>query len=159
LVKNNLKSLLIHLTISIASIFIFFLFNMGQPKWASEQAYIKYHNSMMGIAFAVIVVATILYYSLGKKYLINQGSIYKNLFSVTLTIILSLFLWGYALNIDRIGISDHLLNSHLWERYSMYNGYSFFLIKESDNNNPYVFLLSSFIPTIAMWVGLQRKRN
>jgi len=156
LVKNNLKSLLIHVSISITSIFVFYLFNAGQPKWASEEAYIKHHNSMMGVAVTIIVVATILYYLLGKKHLIKQGSIYKNLFSVSLTIILSLFFWVYAFNIDRIGPSNHLLNSYLWERYCTYNGYSFFFIRESENNNPYVFLLSSFMPTIAMWVGLQR---
>lgn len=147
------------MTISIACMFVFLLFNAGQPKWASEEAYIKYHNTMMGVAVIIIGVTTILYYLLAKKHLIKQKSLYKNLFSVSLTIILSIFLWVYAFNIDRVGPSNHLLNSHLWERYCMYNGYSFFYIHESENNNPYTFLMFSIMPTIAMWVGLQRKRN
>lgn len=38
LVKNNLKSLLIYVSISIISVIVFFLFNIVQVKWASEEA-------------------------------------------------------------------------------------------------------------------------
>ena len=159
MVKNNLKSLLVHITISIFSMILYFLFNMAQAKWASEEAARNHHYNMMFVAVTIIAVAVILYYLLGSARLINQGNIYKNLFSVSLIAILGIILWANAFNTDRIGPSNHLLNSQLWEYYTMYNGYSFFLINESEINNSYVFLLFSFIPTIAMWIGITRKRS
>ena len=158
MIKNNLKSLLIHISISIISIIVFFLFNMAQPKWATEEAARNHHNSMMVVSIIVIAVAVILYYSFAGIRLTNQGNIYKNLFSVSFTAILGVFLWGVAFHTDRIGPSNILLNSQLWEQYTTYNGYSLFFISESGINNVYVFLLFSFIPTIAMWTGLGRKR-
>jgi small-conductance mechanosensitive channel len=159
LVKNNLKSLLIHIIISIFSMIVYLLFNMAQPKWASAEAARNHHYSMMFVAITVIAVASILYYFLGSTRLISQVNIYRNLFSVSLILILGVFLWAYAFNIDRIGPSNRLLNSQLWQYYTMYNGYSFFLIEETGINNPYAFLFLSFIPTIAMWTGINRKRS
>jgi hypothetical protein len=130
---------------------------MVQPKWATEEAARNHHTSMMVIAITIIAVAVILYYLLGRNRLIDQGNIYKNLFSVSLIAILGLILWAIAFNLDRIGPSNHLFNSHFWENYAVFNGYSFFLLKEAGINNPYVFLIFSFIPTIAMWTGIQRK--
>lgn len=159
MIKNNVRSLVIHITISIISIIVFFLFNMAQVKWASEEAARNHHNSMMILAVIIIAVAVVLYYSLGKKRLISQGNIYKNLFSVSITAILGVLLWAIAFNIDSIGPSNRLLNAEFWQHYCTFNGYCFFLIEESGNNNPYVFLIFSFIPTIAMWTGIQRKRS
>ena len=160
MIKNNLKALLIHIAIGIPSLIIFFFFviGQGQPKWASVEAARNHHNSMMFISVIVIAVAVFLYYSLAGKHLTNQGSKYKNLLSVSLVGIVGVVLWIVAFNADKIGPSNILSNSQLWERYNMYNGYSFFLIYESEVNNTYVFLISSFIPTIAMWAGIQRKR-
>lgn len=158
LVKNNLKSLLIHVSISIISVIVFFLFNMVQVKWASEEAANKHHYNMMFVAVIIIVVAVVLYYYLGGVRLINKGSLYKNLLSVSLTAILGVFIWAIAFNIDSTGPSNRLLNSQFWQHYTTYNGYSFFFLNESGINNPYVFFIFSFIPTIAMWAGIQRKK-
>ena len=159
MIKNNLKSLLIHIVISIPSLIVFFFFSMGQPKWASEEAARNHHNNMIFIAVIMIAVAVFLYYSLAGKRLANQESTFKNLLSVSLTGILGIILWIVAFNSDKIGPSNILLNSQLWEQYNMYNGYSFFLIHESEINNVYVSLLASFIPTIAMWAGINRERG
>ena len=159
LIKNNLKSFLIHIILSIISVFIFISFNSVQAKWVSEEAARNHHNSMMVVAVTLIVISVILYYLLGGRFLINQGSIYKNLFSTSLTAIIGVFLWLIAFNVDLIGQSSSLLNSELWQFYSIYNGYSLFYLNESTNNNPYVFLFSSFIPTIAMCIGVLRKRS
>ena len=158
MVKNNLKALLIHMIISVISIIVYFLFNMGQPSWASEEAANNHHHNMMILAVIIIAVAVILYYSFAKTYLINQRSIYKNLFSSSLTIILGVFLWVVAFNTDRIGPSNILLNSQLWQNYVMFNGYSLFLVYESGINNVYLFLLFSFMPPIAMVSGVSRKK-
>jgi cytochrome bd-type quinol oxidase subunit 2 len=146
LVKNNLKSLFIHIAISIPSLIAFFYFNMAQPKWASEEAARNHHNNMMVVAFIIIVIAVLLYYSLAGKRLINQESTYKNLFSVSLVGILGVILWIVAFNADKIGPSNILLNSQFWESYNMYS-------------NAYLFLFFSFVPTIAMWVGIQKKES
>jgi hypothetical protein len=159
LIKNNLKSFLIHLIISIISYLVTIIFISGQPKWVSAEAANNHHYSMMVIAVIVIAIATISYFLSAKKHLINQGNIYKNLFSVSLTAIFGVFLWVVAFNTDRIGPSNILLNSQLWQHYGTYNGYSIFFISESGINSPFIFLLFSFIPTIAMWAGIQQKKK
>jgi len=159
LIKNNLKSLLIHVTISAISIFVYMVLFTAQPKFASAQAARNFHNSRMFLSITMIAISAFLYYLLGKKHLTSQRNIYKNLFSVSLPLIFGALLWANAFNIDRIGPSNHLLNSSLWQFYTEYNGYSLFFLYESSINNPYVFLIFSFIPTIAMWTGVQRKRS
>ena len=131
---------------------------MGQVKWATEEAARNHHYRMMFVAIAIIAVAVIFYYNLASTRLTNRGSIYKNLFSVSIIAILGFCFWANAFNIDRIGPSNRLLNSHLWENYAIFNGYSFFFISEAEVNNAYIFLLFSFIPTIAMWIGMNRKK-
>ena len=157
LIKNNLKSFLIHVSISIISVLVFMIFFAAQPCWVSEEAAKNHHISMMFLSIAMIIVATFSYYLLGRKYLISQGSKYKDLFSVSLIAILGALLWANAFIVDGFGPSNVLMNSGLWEFYSMYNGYSLFFIDESGSNNPYIFLLFSFIPTIAMWTGILKK--
>ena len=157
MIKNNLKALLIHAVISISSIFVFMLGFASQASWVSEEAARNHHNRMMSLSITMIVIAAILYYLLGRKHLISQGSKCKDLFSVSLVAILGACLWANAFNVDRFGPSNVLMNSGLWQFYSMYNGYSVFFLDESGSNNPYVFLFFSFIPTIAMWTGVLRK--
>ncbi|MGH4140502.1 hypothetical protein [Clostridium sp.] len=159
MVKNNLKSLLIHIIVSIISMFVFIIFNMAQAKWASEAAARNHHYNMMFVAVITIAVAVISYYLLARKHLINQGTVYNNLFSVSLTLILGVLLWANAFTMDRIGPSNHLLNSQLWQHYTMYNGYSFFILNETGNNNPYVFLIFNFMPFMAMLSGIRSHRS
>lgn len=159
MIKNNLKSFLIHVVISIISVVVFFIFNSKQARWVSEEAAKKHHYSMMIVAFTVIAAACILYYFLAKKFLTHQGSIYRNFISISLTVVLGIFLWIVAFNVNLTRPSNHLLNSELWQFYSLYNGYSLFFINESGSNNPYIFLFFSFLPTIVMVVGMQRKSN
>lgn len=154
LIKNNLKAFLIHLTISISSVLVFMIFFTAQAKWVSDEAARNHHISMVLLSIIMIVIAVIFYHSLGRKYLISQGSKYKDLFSVSLIAILGVLLWANAFNIDRFSPSNVLLNSGLWQFYGMYNGYSLFFLDESGSNNPYIFLFFSFIPTIAMWTGI-----
>ena len=133
------------------------MFFTVQASWVSEEAARSHHNRMMFLSISMIVIAAILYYLLGKKYLISQGSKYKDLFSVSLVTILGVLLWVNAFNVDRVGPSNVLLNSGLWQFYSIYNGYSLFFLDESGSNNPFVFLFFSFIPTAAIWIGILRK--
>lgn len=156
-VKNNLKSLLIHVIISILSIIIFIVFGSSQAKWVSEEAARRHHNYMMIFALTLIAVALILYYLLGRKLLIKQGSIYKNLISTILTGIIGILIWVIAFSLDFTANGGYLLNSDVWQLYSSYNGYSSFFLYESSNNNHYVFLLFSFLPTITMSLGMLKK--
>jgi cytochrome bd-type quinol oxidase subunit 2 len=158
LIKNNLKSLLIHITLSVLFIFTFTIFFAAQPKWDSEEAARNYHNIMLVISIIMLVIAPILYNYLGKRHLKKQENLYKNLFSVSLPAIVGVVLWVYAFNIDKIGPSNQLLNSEFWRLYSMFNGYSVPFIDVSESDNPYLFLVFSFIPTLCMWTGLQRKK-
>jgi hypothetical protein len=159
LIKNNLKSLFLHIAISIVSFIVFFFFNSAQPKWASEEAARNHHISMMIVAVTIIAVAVILYFLIARMNFINQGNICNNLLSVSLTAILGVVLWVVSFSADGIGPGNFLLNSELWQNYAMYNGYSFFLVHEAGINNVYVFLLFSLIPTIIMGTGIRRKIN
>lgn len=153
-VKNNLKSLLIHAIISILSILVFIALSGRQAKWASEEAAIRHHNNMMTCAYILIAVALIIYFILGRRLLINLGSIYKNLISTILPAIIGIIIWIIAFSLDFTVNSGYLLNSELWQLYSAYNGYSLFFLDELNNNNHYVFLLFSFLPTITMSLGM-----
>lgn len=155
MVKNNLKSLVLHILISITSIIIFLTFYTSTPKWVSEEA-ARRHQFMVVIP---VLLAIALYYAVGKKFLTNQGSIFKNLLSVSITAIIGIFLWVMAFNIDLTGPSNSLLNSELWQVYYMYNGYSLFLINEWGINNQYLFLLSSFIPSATMALSMSKNRK
>lgn len=159
MIKSNVKAFLIHIVISIISVVVFIIFNSTQVKWASKEAANQHHYSMMIVASTVIVVACILYYFLAQKLLTYQGSIYRNFLAASLTAILGVFIWIAAFNINLTGLSNYLLNSELWQFYSMYNGYSLFFLSESGINNSYIYLFFSFLPTIAMAIGMQRKVN
>jgi hypothetical protein len=157
LIKNNLKSFLMHIAISIISVILFIFFGTSQVKWASEEAAKQHQYSMIIVSFAVIVAVCLLYYFLAKKFLAYQGSIYKNFLANSLIALVGVSLWIVAFNINMTGAGGDLLNSELWQLYSMYNGYSLFFLNTSGINNPYMFLLFSFVPTIVMGVGMQRK--
>ncbi|GAA0729411.1 membrane protein [Clostridium malenominatum] len=159
MIKNNIKSFLIHIVISISSIIIFIAFNTSQVKWISEEAAKNHQYSMIFIAAVSSIIAIVLYYLLGKKFLTQYRSIYKNILSVSLVAILGGVLWGIAFNILITETSDILLNSELWKIYSIYNGYSLFLINECKINNPYLYLLFSFIPSIVMGLGIKYKKE
>jgi hypothetical protein len=138
---------------------IFYIFNASTPKWVSEEAANRHHYKMLFMAVVLVLLAIALYYAVGKKFLTNQGSIFKNLLSVSITAFIGIFLWVMAFNIDLTGPSNSLLNSELWQVYYMYNGYSLFLINEWGINNQYLFLLSSFIPSVTMAVSMRNNRK
>mgnify|MGYP006991969438 CR=1 FL=1 len=106
--RNNIKSLLFHIVISILSILIYFPFNLGQPKWVSEEAAINHHNKMMIVAFLIFTSAVILYFLIGRLILVSEGSLRKNLSAVSLPAKLGIFIWIIAFVIDRFGPSDAL---------------------------------------------------
>lgn len=159
MIKNNLKSFLIHVIISFFSIIVFFMFSLSQAKWASEEAANRHHNLMMIIAIVLIIIALILYYLSGRLLLINQGSLYKNLLATISVAIIGIIIWVIAYKIDFIARGGYLINSDLWQFYCIYNGYSLFFLNESESNNHFIFLLFSFMPTLAMAFGMLKKRN
>jgi hypothetical protein len=160
LIKNNLKALFIHLTISFICFNVFLAFiSSGQPKWVSEEAALSHHYTMILVGVIMIAISVALYYFLGRKFLANKGSSLISLCSTTLPAILGIFLWIIAFSMASSGPGGSLLNSELWGFYTVYNGYSTLFLNEVRSNNPYLYLLFCFIPTIAMWIGLLRKRG
>jgi hypothetical protein len=158
-IKNNFKSFLIHLLISVLSFIVYLVFHVSAVKWVSEEAYQNHHNSMLAIAFTVIATAIFLYFHLSKKICKNQGSNFKNITSVSITAILGIFLWIIAFNIDLTGGTDVLLNSELWQFYSLFNTYSLFLMDEARIDSPYIMLIFSFIPALAMNFGIRKNER
>lgn len=159
MIKNNLKSLFIHIIISFTFIIIFLVFFLSGGKWASEEAAIRHHNRMMFMAITMIGIALILYYLSSRKFLINQGNLIKNLLSTILVAIIGSIIWviAYKVDFDNIRVSYSLFNSELWQIYCAFNGYSMFFLNEYNSKNHLLFLLFSFMPTIAMSLGILRK--
>lgn len=157
MVKNNLKALIVHILMSIMCIAVYIIFNSSTPKWVSEEAATRHHYEMVQISLIVIIISLLLYYFVSRKFCSNQRSVLANIASVSLVSILGIFLWVIAFGIDLTGSSGRLLNSELWVNYCSYNGYSMFLFDELEVNNPYIFLIASFIPTIIMGLGIKRK--
>jgi Mg2+/citrate symporter len=156
MIKNNIKSLLIHLLASVLSFIVYLAFHLSAVKWVSEEAYQNHHNNMLTVAFTVIAAAIFLYFHLSKKICKNQGSNFTNIISVSITAILGILSWVIAFNIDLTGPTDVLLNSELWQLYSLFNTYSLFLVDEARINNPHIMLIFSFIPTLAMNLGIRK---
>jgi hypothetical protein len=155
-IKNNVKSLLIHLLVSVLSFVVYFAFHRSVVKWASEEAYKNHQDTMLAVAFTVIAAAIFLYFQLSKKICKDQGSNFKNTISVSITTILGIFLWVTAFNIDLTGGTNILLNSELWQLYSLFNTYCLFLVDEAAIKSPYIMLIFSLIPALSMSLGIRK---
>lgn len=156
MVRNNLKSLLIHTVMSFLFIIIYLVFFSGTPKWASEEAANRHHILMMVISITELVIAFILYFLSGRNVLRMQGSLIKNLLSTILVAIFGAIIWviAYIFDSNILTISQ----SKLWEIHSLYNGYSIHFIYEVDLNI-YIILQFSLLPSIALTLGIISKRS
>lgn len=159
-VKNNLKSLVIHIIINFLSIIIFISFGgFLTAKWHTEEAAIRHHNYIMTLSITWIIVAFFIYFLLSIKFLANLKSIYKNLLSTILIVIIGILIWVIALS-HGINVSNgYLLNSKPWQLYAIYNMYSSLFLDESGINNQYLFLLFSFLPMVSMALRLLLKQG
>ncbi|ERI91840.1 hypothetical protein HMPREF1982_02883 [Clostridiales bacterium oral taxon 876 str. F0540] len=157
MVKNNLKSLLIHIIISFLSLIVFIIFHSSAVKWASEESARRHHNFMMIIALILICGSILFYYYLSGRFCSKENNILNNLFSVSITAIVGIILWIIAFAIEPSGVGGQLLNFKLWVGYAAYNSYAMFLINEIRINNSYVLIVFSLVPTLVMYLGLKRK--
>ena len=156
MIKNNIKALLIHIVVSILSLIFSMLFQNSSAKWASEEAANQHHLSMLGVSFLVIIVSLFLYYHFSKKFLSNQLSIIKNILSFSIIGVIGIVLW---LNAFCIGLADGtqiLLNSELWQLYSLYYGYCMSLVYEITATNPYIMIVFGILPIIVMYLGVKK---
>ncbi|MEG1795995.1 MAG: hypothetical protein RR262_05795, partial [Clostridium sp.] len=115
MIKNNMKSLLIHIVISLLSFIIYMLFHASSVKWVSEEVARKHHVYMLEISAVVIIVSLFLYYYFGRKFLTNQASFFKNIISLSTVGLIGISLWLAAFCIDLTGGTQILLNSQLWQ--------------------------------------------
>jgi hypothetical protein len=162
MIKNNIKSIFIHIVISILSLITYIPFHVSAVKWVSEEAAMKHHISMLFIAITIIIAALFLYYFFGGMLLINQESNFKNIFSVSITVLIGIFLWFTAFNIDLTGGTKILLNSELWQLYTLYYSYCLFFVDEASIGTAYIMLVFCVLPILAMLLGIKypiRLRN
>lgn len=157
MVKNNLKSLMSHIVISLLSLVVFMIFHSSAAKWASEESARRHHNFMVIISLIVICISLLLYYYSGRAFCTSGKGILNNITSFSAIAVIGIILWIIAFSIDPIGFGGNLLNSNLWFNYATYNNYSIFFLYETRINNPYIFLIFSLIPSIAMYLGMKRK--
>lgn len=155
MIKNNIKSLLIHIVISIFSFIIYMFFHASSVKWVSEEVAWKHDVSMLVISVLVIMVSLCLYYYFSRKFLINQASFFKNIISLSIIGIIGIALWLSAFYIDLTNGTQILLNSQLWQLYSLYYGYCLYLVYEITVTNPYIMLAFGILPIIVMYLGIK----
>ena len=158
MIKNNIKALLIHIVISILSFIISMLFHTHAVKWVSEEAANQHHFSMLGASFLIIIVLLFLYYHFSRKFLTNQSSIINNILSFSIIGLIGIVLWFIAFSIDLTGGTQILLNSELWQLYSLYYGYCVSLVYEITTTNPYIMLVFGILPIIVMYIGVKKSK-
>jgi hypothetical protein len=156
MIKNNIKALLIHMGISILSLIIYMLFHNSSAMWVSEEAARQHHVSMLVISVLVIIVSLFLYYDFSRKFLINQVSFIKNILSLSIIGLIGIVLWFAAFCIDLTGGTQILLNSELWQLYSLYYGYCVYLVDELTSTNPFIMLAFGILPIIVMYLGIKK---
>jgi hypothetical protein len=155
MIKNNIISIVIHIVISILSLITYLPFHASAVSWVFEEAAMKHHIYMLVMAAAIIVAALFLYYFFGGMLLINQGSNLKNILSVSITVFIGVFLWFTAFSIDLTGGTKILLNSELWQLYSLYYAYCLFFVDEANVGVSYIMLVFCVMPILAMLLGIK----
>jgi hypothetical protein len=157
MLKNNLRSLMIHFLISFLNYIVFMIFHMSVVKWASEESARRHQIFMIIIALIVIGVSLLMYYFLSRAYCIpGKGTLY-NIASVGGVALIGMLLWLRAFSLEPVVGGASLFNSSLWVNYGVYNHYSMFFLYEVSIKNPYNVLLFSFLPSIAMYFGMKRR--
>lgn len=155
MIKNNIWSLLIHVMISILAFIAYIPFHISVVKWASEEAAKNHHIVMLSVAITIITVAIFLYYYLSGVFLKEQGSNFKNIMSISLTGFIGIVIWFIAFNMNLTEGTNVLLNSEVWQLYSLYYSYCLFLVDEVAISIPYIMLVFCIMPILAMWVGIK----
>ena len=158
MIKNNIKALLIHIVISILSFIFFLILHNSSAKWASEEAARQHHVSMLQASILVIIVSLLLYYYLSRKFLINQLSIIKNILSLSIIGLIGIVLWVISFCIYLSEVTQILINSGLWQLYSLYYGYCMSLVYEITITNPYIMIVFGTLPIIFMYLGVKKSR-
>lgn len=155
MIINNFKSLMIHIFVTIISIFLFFITNVlpGTPKWATEEAYNAHKNKMIIISIVIIIIAVILYYIISRKVLRKQGSTFKNILSVSAVAILGVYFWMFAYILAG---SEGPGRSALWQSYTVYNGYMVSLVENIEIKNMFILLLGTFVPSLVMSIAITK---
>ena len=132
------------------------IFHNSSAKWISEEFARQHYVSMLGVSILVIIVSLFLYYHFSRKFLTNQLAIIKNILSVSIIGLIGIVLWLTAFCTDLTGTTQILLNSGLWQLYSLYYGYCMSLVYEINATNPYIMLIFGILPIIAMYVGVKK---
>lgn len=156
MIKNNIKALLIHIVISILSFIFSLIFHNSSAKWVSEEAARQHHVSMLRASILVIIVSLLLYYHFSRKFLTNQLSIIKNILSLSIIGLIGIVLWLTSFCTDLTGGTQILLNSGLWQLYTLYYGYCMSLVYEITTINPYIMIVFGVLPIIVMYLGVKK---
>lgn len=156
MIKNNIKALLIHIVISILSFIFSLIIHNSSAKWVSEEVARQHHVSMLRASILVIIISLVLYYHFSKKFLTNQLSIIKNILSFSIIGLIGIVLWLTSFCIDLTGGTQIILNSGLWQLYTLYYGYCMSLVYEITTTNPYIMIVFGILPIIIMYLGVKK---
>jgi hypothetical protein len=152
MLKNNLKSLAIHLIISFICLVSFEL----------QGEIIGYRLNVLGsndknfvkvkciLALIIFILSAVLYYVLAKRYL-EKLSFANNIMSVISVVILGTVLWSISNKSNNSG------DSFLKLYYQIYNAYSLPLFSVFNIKNSYLAGIFALIPGLLMWMGIQSK--
>lgn len=151
MVKNNIKAFLIHIFVALVCYEIIHFKVPIMVKFINTRymGLSDYRRADYIFGTFVLIVAVILYYILGKKFLKRREKISENIVSVILVGIVGVFAWKLSWRL-LIGGNNYL---------SFYYSYAETLIEETMLFSARIVLLISFIPSIVMFLAITFKGN
>ncbi len=157
MIRNNLRALAAHLTISIFSFAIYFLTHIatGLVKKASQEAYIDISDRMIYVSLILMFFALIGYSYIGSKFLKSVGGIGKNMSSVSVTFYAGLLLWCISAFFG--GHTGFAMNTAYgsWQWYLIFNAYCLPLVNDFNITNGAVLLMFSILPALIMGLSMK----
>lgn len=159
MLKNNLKAFFFHIALSLIGFvsYIMLIKQTGIVDWATNKAYEIHMLKMMVLSIMILLGVSFLYYAFASRFLEPQGSVFKNLLSVSCVSIIGVLFW---LTIYPLSQLDPWQHSNIWSLHSIYIGFTTMLISEVDwmeSVVPTVLLIGSFLPSLIMGLAIKKK--
>lgn len=155
MLKNNLKSLCFHIALCF-TYFLGYVIQMsyfGVTEWVDVKAYESHMIKLVILAIVLTILASFLYYFFARKFLEDQGSLLKNLVSVSSVSIFCILLWLLVYPAAQLEVFSKL---NLWSVYALFIGFATFIVESIDGDIPIILLISAFLPSLMMGVSIKK---
>lgn len=156
MIKNNMKALGIHLLLMIISGFVGSqVFIMAE--WVSVEAQRAHELQIMRTSYILFIAAIVFYFLFGIALFHKLGNLKENIMSVISIFLIGLLIWLFI--IFKFGFPNESSLSNGWGLYLIYIAYAIPLTVVTKLSSPFILLLFSLIPSLAMFFGILVQRN